>query len=84
MSPKVGLDNQQTSSQSDHVECHSGYTYADHPIALISKGQKRQIVEILAQWKIPGARCFRVRVDDESVFELCYDEMRDEWQIVNV
>jgi hypothetical protein len=78
------LESQTMPSAADRVECHSGYTYADRPIALISKGQKRQIVEILTRWQIPGAHCFRVRVDDGAVVELCYDEVSDEWQVVEV
>lgn len=84
MSTNTALDDQQASPLPDRVECLSGYTYADRPIAFISMGQKRRIKEILARWQIPGARRFRVRVDDDDTFELCYDEMRDEWQIVNV
>ena len=84
MSASTVVDTLQSSSLSDRVECLSGHTYADRPITLITAGQKRQIVEVLARWQIPGARFFRVQVDDRSVFELCYDEMSDEWQIVHV
>ncbi|MEJ2550619.1 MAG: hypothetical protein P8Z34_08045 [Anaerolineales bacterium] len=75
------LESRQTP---DRVACLSGHTYADRPIALVYRGQRIQVVEILARWQIPGARCFRVRGDDESIFELCYEEMSDEWQIVPV
>lgn len=84
MSTSTALGDHQRSALPDRVECHSGHTYAERPITLISKGQKRQIKEILARWQIPGARCFRVRVDDDAIYELCYDEARDEWQIVHV
>ncbi len=78
------LESQTNPSAANRVECHSGYTYADRPITLISKGQRRQIIEILTRWQIPDARCFRVRVGDGAVFELCYDEVSDEWQVVEV
>jgi translation initiation factor IF-1 len=80
----AALDSQTLPSTSYRVECLSGHTYAGRPVALISKGQKRQIVEILTRWQKPGARCFRVRLDDGVVFELCYDETSDEWQVVEV
>lgn len=80
----AALESQTMPSAADRVECLSGHTYADRPIALISNGQKRQIVEILTRWQKPGARCFRVCVDDGTVFELCYDEAIDEWQVVEV
>jgi hypothetical protein len=32
-------------------------------------------------WRIPGGRCFRVRVQDGRLFELFYGELYDEWRI---
>jgi len=63
------------------VECHSGYTYAERPIALRWEDQRLDITEILARWRIPGGCCFRVCVDDGRVFELFYGELYDEWRI---
>jgi hypothetical protein len=70
-------------SVQDQVECHSGHTYAERPVALVFAGQRREIVEVLASWQIPGARCFRILADDLSTYELCYDEIHDEWQIIH-
>jgi hypothetical protein len=66
---------------SELVECHSGYTYAERPIALQWEGERLEIEEIEAQWRIPGGRRFRVRVIDGRVFELFYGELYDEWRI---
>ena len=66
------------------VECHSGYTYAERPIALHWENQRLEIAEILARWRIPGGLRFRVRVADERVFELFYGELYDEWRITLV
>jgi hypothetical protein len=63
------------------VECHSGFTYAERPIALTWEGQRLEIAEVQADWRIPGGRCFRVRVQDGRVFELFYGELFDEWRI---
>ncbi len=81
MPTNSALESRQTG---DRVRCLSGHTYADRPTAIIYRGQERQIVEILDRWQIPGARCFRVRVDGDAIFELCYEEMNDEWQIVSL
>jgi len=78
------FESQPMPTSAYRVECHSGHTYAERPFALVSKGHHRQIVEILARWKLPGARCFRVRVDDGAVLELCYEEVSDEWKAVVV
>lgn len=66
---------------SDLVECHSGHTYAERPIALKWEDERLEIEEIEAQWRIPGGRKFRVRVMDGRVFELFYGELYDEWRI---
>ncbi len=63
------------------VECHSGYAYADRPIAFQWEGDRLEIDEIEARWRIPGGLRFRVRVRDGRVFELFYGELYDEWRI---
>ena len=63
------------------VECHSGYEYAERPTALRWEGQRLEIDAILAQWRISGGKCFRVKVSDGRVFELFYGELYDEWRI---
>jgi len=65
----------------DLVECHSGFTYAERPIALLWEDERLEITEILARWRIPGGRRFRVSVDDGRVFELFYGELYDEWRV---
>jgi len=65
----------------DLVECHSGYEYAERPLALHWEGQRLEIAAIEADWRIPGAHCFRVRTQDDRRFELFYGELYDEWRI---
>jgi len=66
---------------SEFIECHSGYAYAERPVALTWEGQRVEIVEILVQWLTPDMKCFRVRTNDGQEFELSYREATDEWQI---
>ncbi len=63
------------------VECLSGFTYAERPIALWWEGERLEIVEIVTQWRIPGGLRFRVQAENDRIFELCYSEQEDEWQI---
>jgi len=65
----------------ERVECHSGSTYGERPIALHWEGERLPIVEIEARWRLPDGRKFRVRVEDERTFELYYVEQVDEWRI---
>ena len=52
----------------DLVECHSGYEYAERPVALHWQGQRLEIEAVEAEWRIPGGRCFRVRCADDRKF----------------
>lgn len=66
---------------SDIVECHSGYEYAERPVALWWEGARLEVAEVEATWRISGGKKFRVRVVDGRVFELLYVELYDEWRV---
>ena len=63
------------------VECHSGFTYADRPVALTWEAQRLEIVEVLSRWRTPEKKLFRVRTNAGREFELAYNQATDEWQI---
>ena len=65
------------------VECHSGFSYADRPVALTWQGQRLEIIQILAEWRTPEKKLFRVRTTEGREFELAYSPATDEWQIKN-
>ena len=63
------------------VECHSGSEYAEQPTALQWEGQRLEIKAVLAQWRTPEGKCFRVRAAGGREFELFYGERSAEWRI---
>ncbi len=63
------------------VECHSEFAYAERPVALTWEGQRSEIASIIAAWRVPERRCFRVQTRDGRLFELTYREADDVWQI---
>jgi hypothetical protein len=65
----------------DLVECHSGFTYPDKPVALTWEGRRLEISRILAEWRTPEKNCYRVYTTDGMEFELAYSQDIDEWQI---
>ena len=69
---------------SELVECHSGFTYAEKPVALTWEGRRLEILAITAQWRSPEARHFRVRTASGQEFELSYREAANEWQITQL
>jgi hypothetical protein len=63
------------------VECHSGFTYADKPVALRWENRRLEITGITTHWRSPQGRHFRVRTSNGQEFELSYREADNEWQI---
>ena len=62
------------------VECHSGYTYAEKPVAFEWEGSRLEITSILSEALTPEGKRFRVRVKDNREFELFYAEKQDIWE----
>jgi len=63
------------------VECHSGYTYAERPVAFYWQGERLEVDRIAAQWQAPDGKHFRVSTRDGQVFELVYSEPGAKWQV---
>lgn len=65
------------------VSCYSGFTYAERPLSFVWNGQVLDVKAVENTWVEPGKRHFRVRADD-TLFELCYDEFKDEWSVTDL
>jgi hypothetical protein len=65
----------------ESVECHSGYTYGERPVAFLWEGARIEVAEVLAHWRSPEGRQFRVRTTDSRLFKLVYREHASEWSI---
>ncbi len=63
------------------VECHSGYEYAERPVAIHWEGQRLEVERVEAEWRVSGGKQFRVRTRDGRRFDLFYEELDDEWRI---
>ncbi len=63
------------------VECHSGFEYAERPVAVWWQGRRLAVAAVEAEWRISGGKKFRVRTDDGQLFELLYVELYDEWRV---
>ena len=63
------------------VECYSGSEYAETPLALTWEGYKYEIAEIVARWRGPSEKGFRVKTVDGQAFDLTYREIPDEWLV---
>jgi hypothetical protein len=65
----------------DQVICRSDNEYAGRPVALYWQGQRLEVEKVLAQWRVPEGKCFRVSALGQ-VFELVYHDASDDWLIV--
>jgi hypothetical protein len=65
------------------VKCHSGYAFAERPIAFEWQGKFLEIETILAEWQTPEGKHFRVSTTDEQIFELVYEFVRDAWEVID-
>ena len=65
----------------DSVECRSDTEFAERPLALMWDGTRYEIAEIVARWRGPNEKGFRVKTASGASFELTYREVPDEWQV---
>jgi hypothetical protein len=65
----------------DTVECRSDSDYAERPLALTWQGRRFEIAEIVATWRGPGEKGFRVKTVNGLAFDLTFREVPDEWQV---
>ena len=65
----------------ESVECHSGHTYADYPLAFQWESERLEVSEIEREWRSPAGKHFRVRISDGREFELVFSEIDDGWRI---
>jgi hypothetical protein len=63
------------------VECRSDSEYAEYPLSLTWEGVRYEIAEIVARWRGPSEKGFRVKTTDGQAFDLTYRELPDEWHI---
>ena len=61
------------------VSCFSGHTFADRPTGFVWRGAKTGVKEVEKEWLEPGEKHFRIKTEDDRLFELCYYEDDDRW-----
>ena len=66
------------------VNCYSGHTYAERPNSFVWEGALHRVQEVEKEWQEPGKKHFRVRTNDNKRFELCYNESKDEWLLLEL
>lgn len=65
----------------NRVVCRSEYQYEQTPTAIVWDGQRLEIDAILAEWRSPQGKGFRVQTGGAGMFELFYDAVSSSWDI---
>ncbi len=65
------------------VECYSGFTSAERPVAVHWQGQRLVVKEVLRSWRTPQGPGFDIVVVDGRKFRLAFDEQYDTWQVTS-
>lgn len=65
-----------------HVECYSGYTYAQEPRAFIVSGRRWEVTRIIARWRTTSGPAFRVQTAIGE-YILQYDDISDVWTLAS-
>lgn len=63
------------------VECYAGHRGDETPRRFVLEGRRVEVVEVAAAWLEPDERCFRVRGDDGSSYELRQEAGGGEWRL---
>jgi hypothetical protein len=66
------------------VQCYSGSRYGEQPRSFLVADKRYVVKEVEGTWRTPAALHFRVRTDDDAVYELAYDEDADQWHTLAV
>ena len=64
-----------------NVRCYSGHRYGERPLSFTVEGVSYTVNRIENEWLGPGKRYFRICTEKGELFDLCYDEQKDEWLV---
>lgn len=70
--------------RSARVECYSGSTYAERPVAVHWQGQSLAVQHVLRIWRTPAGPGFEVAAMDSRRFRLQLDEAADVWHVQEI
>ena len=66
-------------SQVVNVECYSGTSFAERPVALTWNGERLSVESVERAWQTPDGLAFIVKITDGRRFELIYSAPNDQW-----
>ena len=65
----------------DKVFCYSGNEYPDRPVSFLYEGELLEVFEIIARWRTPQGKLFRITTSEGRIFDIFFCEACDGWKI---
>jgi hypothetical protein len=66
------------------VECRSDDDYAGRPLAIHWQGRRCIVERVVATWRTPDAKYYRVITQEGTIFDCCYSASVDAWTVFEV
>ena len=66
------------------VSCYSGHTYAESPRSFEWEGIVYEVEEIEKGWQEPVEKHFQIRIGDNKLFRLYYNEIEKKWSLTEL
>jgi len=66
------------------VECHSGYSSCDHPCAIWWQGQRHLVKAIIAEWRTPFEKHYRLLVAEDLFLKAILNEKENIWKVERI
>tara|TARA_Y100000588_G_scaffold182289_1_gene196031 strand:+ start:405 stop:716 length:312 start_codon:yes stop_codon:yes gene_type:complete len=64
------------------VECYASSRLNERPVAFSLSNSHYKVEEIIDRWYGKGSRYFKIKADDDNIYLLKYDELKDRWEWV--
>ena len=66
------------------VECHSGYSSCDHPRAIWYQGQRHLVKEIIAEWRTPDEKHYRLLIAGDLILNAVLIGKENIWKVTRI
>ena len=65
------------------MDCGTDGDYAGRPLAIHWQGRREAVKIVLAVWRTPEGKCFRVVTEADNVLDCIFSETDEEWIVVD-
>ena len=63
------------------VDCYAGHRGEETPRRFFLGDRRVEVTEVVDRWLAPDHSYFKVKGDDDAVYILQHDEIKDDWEL---